>query len=240
MSYCHMPIGLITDVSATALGGILGNFIGKYFSEPLKASLNNIFGTCAMAIGIRLIVKMDNLSAVVLATVLGTILGETLRIEERINAGVSKMVPLFFKDKDVDSSYINTFCAVAVLFSCSGTGWYGVLTEGFTGDGSILITKAILGFFTALIFAATLGRMISVLSIPQLVIYLVLFAFSRMIGPYITPAMIADFSAVGGIVELTTGMRIAGIKRDTKVLNIIPGMLLIFPISALWLRIFGN
>ena len=36
------------------------------------------------------------------------------------------------------------------------------------------------------------------------------------------------------LLELTTGMRIAGIKRDTKVLNLTPAMLLVFPISALW------
>ena len=42
------------------------------------------------------------------------------------------------------------------------------------------------------------------------------------------------YNAVGGVVELATGMRIAGIKRDTKVLNLVPAMLLVFPVSALW------
>ena len=51
--------------------------------------------------------------------------------------------------------------------------------------------------------------------------------------------MIADFSAVGGIVEPATGMRIAGVKRDTKTINLIPAMLLVFPISALWTFLFG-
>ena len=57
--------------------------------------------------------------------------------------------------------------------------------------------------------------------------------------PFVTDTMIADFSAVGGIVELATGMRIAGVKKDTKVINIIPAMILIFPISALWTLLFG-
>lgn len=57
--------------------------------------------------------------------------------------------------------------------------------------------------------------------------------------PLVSQEMIADFSAVGGIVELATGMRIAGVKRDTKTINLIPAMLLVFPISALWTFLFG-
>ena len=89
-------------------------------------------------------------------------------------------------------------------------------------------------FFTAVIFAAALGRVVSLLAAPQLLIFVLLFGVSRLVIPLISAEMLADFSAVGGIVELTTGMRIAGIKRDTKVLNLTPAMLLVFPISALW------
>lgn len=229
-----MPIGMTVDVCALVAGGLLGAVIGKAFSASMKDALNNIFGFCAMAIGIRLIIRMDSLSAVVLAVVLGTMLGEALRLEQRIQRGVMKLAPRLLRGASADAEFINTFCAVAVLFCCSGTGWYGVLSEGFTGDSSILITKAILDFFTAMIFAAVLGRLVSFLAAPQLAIYLVLFGLSRLVVPYVSDAMIADFSAVGGIVELITGMRIAGIKRDIRVINTIPAMLLIFPITALW------
>lgn len=234
-----MPIGLITDVCALVIGGLLGNVIGKRLSEDMKKALNNIFGFCAMAIGIRLIVKMNSLSSVILAAVLGTIVGEALRLERRVNKGVMTIAPKLLKNASADQAFINTFCAVAVLFCCSGTGWYGVLNEGFTGDGSILISKAILDFFTALIFAAVLGKLVSYLAAPQLVIYIVLFSISRLVVPFVTPEMIADFSAVGGIVEFATGMRIAGVKRDTNVINIIPAMILIFPISAFCAQVLG-
>lgn len=235
-----MPIGLITDVCALIAGGLIGTFMGKHFSESLKTALNNIFGFCAMAIGVRLIVRMNSLSSVVLAVVLGTVVGELLHLEAYINKGTAVAAQKFLKHNGQASpSFINTFCAVAVLFCCSGTGWYGVLNEGFTGDSSILITKAILDFFTALIFAAVLGKLVSYLAVPQFIIYVVLFSVSRLVVPFITAEMIADFSAVGGIVELATGMRIAGIKRDTQVINVIPAMILIFPISALWMLLIG-
>ncbi len=234
-----MPVGMITDVASLLIGGLLGGVIGKRLSEGMKAALNNTFGFCAMAIGIRLIVRMNSLSAVVLAVVLGVIVGELLRLEDRVNGGVAALAPKLLKGQAVDEAFISLFCAVAVVFCCSGTGWYGVLNEGFTGDSSILVTKAILDFFTAIIFAAVLGRLVSYIAAPQLLIYIILFSISRLVVPFVTDTMIADFSAVGGIVELATGMRIAGIKKDTKVINIIPAMILIFPISALWTLLFG-
>ncbi len=234
-----MPTGLITDVCSLFLGGLLGSTVGKKLSENMKSMLNSIFGICAMAIGIRLIVKMNSLSAVVLSVVLGAIVGEILHLENRVNNGVKKVAPKILKSADTDAAFISMFCAVAVIFCCSGTGWYGVLNEGFTGDNSILVTKAILDFFTAIIFAAALGKLVSFLAVPQLIIYIILFSVSRIVVPYVSPEMLADFSAVGGIVELATGMRIAGIKRDTPVINIIPAMILVFPISALWTSIFG-
>ena len=236
----HMPVGMLTDVCSLFMGGHFGSILGKRISENLKTALNNIFGFCAMTIGIRLIVKMDSLSVVVLSVVLGVIIGEKLHLEERINSCVRSLAPKLLKGKNaVDYDYISLFCSVAVLLCCSGTGWYGVLNEGFTGDYTILVTKAILDFFTALIFAALLGRLVSFLAIPQLAIYIVLFSISHLVSPYITDRMIADFSAVGGIIELATGMRIAGVKRDPKVMNIVPAMIIVLPISALWAFLFG-
>ena len=234
-----MPVGMIINVRALLIGGLLGGVLGKRISPDLKNSLNNIFGFCAIAIGISLVVKMNALSAVVLAVVLGTILGEVLKIEDRLNGLVSKTAAKMLKGKNVDGAFVNTFCAVSIIFCCSGTGWYGVLTEGFSGDASILLTKSILDFFTAIIFAAVLGNMVASLSVPQMIIYVVLFSVSRLMLPLVSDTMLADFSAVGGVIELATGMRIAGIKKDTKVVNVVPAMILIFPISALWGMLIG-
>ena len=230
-----MPAGLITDVCALGIGGLLGGLFGKRLSAPMKETLNHTFGFCAIFISVTLMVKMHALAPVVLSVVLGAVLGELLHLEDTLQKLFArKFTARFYGGEAPDAARDNTFRAVAVLFCCSGTGWYGALNEGFTGDSSILLTKAILDFFTAVIFAAALGRRVSLLAVPQLLIFLVFFGVSRLVGPLLSPEMLADFSAVGGVVELATGMRIAGIKRDTKVLNLVPAMLLVFPVSALW------
>ena len=234
-----MPVGMVTNVSSLFLGGLLGGILGKHISPSMKQMLNNVFGICAIAIGIKLVVKMDTLAVVVLSVVLGTVVGELLGLEDKVGTLVSKAVPVFLKGKHADAAFVSSFCAVAIIFCCSGTGWYGVLSEGFTGDSSLLLAKSVLDFFSSVIFAAVMGRMVAGLAVPQLAIYLVLFTLSRLVVPVITPRMLADFSAVGGIIEISTGLRISGINRETRVLNMIPAMLLVFPINALWVLLIG-
>ena len=77
------------------------------------------------------------------------------------------------------------------------------------------------------------------LGAPQLFVFMLLFFMSGLVAPYITPDMIADFSAVGGIVTFTAGLRLSRMKTDIKVLNLLPSLPLAFVISALWTALVG-
>lgn len=232
-----MPIGITVNVCATFVGSILGIILGKRLPDNLKHALNNILGIAAISMGIVLIMRQHTLSAVVLAVVLGCVLGELLQLESRINNGVSAIVAKLMQGTNADEAFLIQVSAVVVLFCCGGTGWYGALNEGLTGDGSILITKSILDFVTAVIFGSLLGKIVPVMCIPQAVVYTILFLVSGLIQPYITQEMIADFSAVGGIITLCAGLRLTGIKRDIKVLNLLPALVLVFFVSAGWTAI---
>ncbi|RAZ63923.1 hypothetical protein DK853_44520, partial [Klebsiella oxytoca] len=74
-----------------------------------------------------------------------------------------------------------------------GTGIYGCLDAGMTGDNTILLSKAILDLFTAMVFACSLGAVVSLVAVPQLVIFMLLFYGAKLILPLTTPDMIADF-----------------------------------------------
>lgn len=232
-----MPVGIITDLLSVAIGGFAGSFLGCHLSDELKAGLTNVFAFSSVAMGLTLIVKVHSLSVVILSLVLGTIVGSLLRLESLVEKLVHKTSSLIMGKNVPDEQYLQQFCGVAVLFCASGTGLFGALKEGFTGDGSILITKSILDFFTALIFAAILGRLITLIAIPQAIIYLGLFGISFVIAPVVTPEMLADFSAVGGVIALIAGLRIAGIKKDILIINMLPALAIIMPVSMLWSRL---
>ena len=53
--------------------------------------------------------------------------------------------------------------------------------------------------------------------------------------PYITPVMLNDFKACGGLIMLATGLRMCGI-RPFPIADMLPAMVLVMPFSTLWLR----
>ena len=112
-------------------------------------------------------------------------------------------------------------------------GIFGSIVSGISGDHSILLAKSILDLFTAMIFACSLGMVVSAVAIPQFVIFMALFLLAKVIYPMTTPAMINDFKAVGGLILLATGLRIARI-RDFPIADMIPAMLIVWPISWMW------
>ena len=113
-------IGVIVNVLAVALGGVLGTVFSKKLSTRFTTELNKVFGVCAIGMGISSVPLMQNMPAVILAVVTGI-----------------------------------------VLFCSSGTGIYGCLDAGMTGNATVLLSKSILDFFTAMVFACNLGAVTS-------------------------------------------------------------------------------
>ena len=98
---------------------------------------------------------------------IGSILGELVVLDDRIRKLVTGVVHKLMNGAAADEQFLAQVSAVVILFCCGGTGWYGALNEGLTGDGSILITKSILDFVTACIFGSILGKIVPMLCIPQ-------------------------------------------------------------------------
>lgn len=124
------------------------------------------------------------------------------------------------------------------LFCCSGFGWYSTLTEGITGDPSLLMSKAVLDGFTALIFASTLGAAICAIPLPQCAILLLVFLAGRGLSGVLTPTMFADLSACGGILTMAAGFRVSHIK-SVPLVDLMPSLILVMPFSMLWTALMG-
>lgn len=231
-----MPIGVIVNVLAVLFGGLIGAVLSKRIPERIRTTLPLIFGVASMAMGISSIVKMKLLPVVVLAVIVGTAIGEAIYLEKGIGVLASKArgpVEALFKSQSDDPDFLSQFISIVVLFCASGTGIFGALQSGMTGDHTILFTKSILDFFTAMIFATSLGYLVATICIPQFVVLIVLFIAARFIMPVTTPNMLSDFTACGGVLMLATGLRIAGIK-SFPIANMLPAMVLVMPFSYLW------
>ena len=237
-----MPIGVIVNALSIMIGGLLGAVLGNRLTDDFKEKINMIFGCCSMAMGVSAIVQMQNMPAVVFSVILGTTIGLSIHLGDLITRAGGAMQRLVSKFIKPDSSKISredfdaALLTVIVLFCASGTGIYGSLVEGMSGDNSVLIAKSVLDLFTALIFACTLGAVVSFVAVPQLVFFLILFSLGGVIIPHTTPAMISDFRACGGFLMLATGFRMIKVKMF-PVADMIPAMVLVMPISWFWVSV---
>lgn len=234
-----MPIGVFVNVVPVVLGGLFGALAGHKLPASLKTELNVVFGVCSMGIGISSIVLMKNMPAVIFAVVVGTAVGLACRLGLAIRRGAEWMqkpiARLFHSGQGSVSreEFSSSLVTLVVLFCASGTGIYGTLTSGMTGDHTILIAKSVLDLFTAAVFACNLGVVVSAVAVLQLIVFLALFFCAKLIFPLTTPDMIDDFKACGGILMLATGFRMAKIK-EFPVADMIPAMILVMPVSWLW------
>ncbi|KAF1304984.1 MULTISPECIES: DUF554 domain-containing protein [Enterococcus] len=236
-----MPTGVIINALSVVFGGLAGGFLGNKLSEKFKTEITMIFGVCSMGMGIFAIAPMKYMPAVIFALVIGTGIGLAIHLGEYINKGamlMQKPISKLFPNENLTMSheeFINTLVTVIVLFCASGTGIYGSLDAGMTGDSTILISKSILDFFTAAIFACNLGYVVSVIAIPQFLIFYVLFLAAKFVFPLTTPDMIFDFKACGGFLMLATGFRMVKLKMF-PIADMIPAMILIMPLSWIWVN----
>ncbi|MBQ7860208.1 MAG: DUF554 domain-containing protein [Faecalibacterium sp.] len=227
-----MPVGVLTLCSCVLLGSILGCLFGRYVPQTTRDYLNTLLGFSGMALGINSIVKATAMSPVILAVVVGSALGELCGLERRVTALASKALKALPLRPGPDFD-MERYITAVVLFCFSGLGFYGTLLEAMSGDPSILLSKSVLDFCTALVFAITLGAATALITAPMLCILLLTFALGSWVAPLTTPAMLQDFMACGGVLTLAAGLRISGIKR-TPVTNMIPSLILALPLSWLW------
>ena len=155
-----MPVGIIVNSLSIALGGVLGAMAGHKLKEELKGSLELVFGLCSMGMGISSIILMENMPAVIFAVILGTAVGVSIHLGAAINRGgvcmqraISKVIKNETSGLPEEES-ISMLVTIIVLFCASGTGIYGPMVSGMSGDHTILISKSILDLFTAAAAAA--------------------------------------------------------------------------------------
>ncbi|MFV0559425.1 MAG: DUF554 domain-containing protein [Enterococcus sp.] len=234
-----MPIGIIINVGSVFFGGILGAILGEKLDDHFKSELMTVFGVCSMGMGIASIAPMKNMPAVIFALVIGTAIGLAIHLGQLIDKGavlMQKPIAKILPNQKVGMSeeeFLATLVTIIVLFCASGTGIYGSLASGMTGDSTILISKSVLDFFTAVVFACNLGLVVSVVALPQAIFFLILFVLAKFIFPLTTPTMITDFKACGGFLMLATGFRMVKIKMF-PVADMIPAMVLVMPLSWIW------
>lgn len=238
-----MPVGIVCVSAAVVLGSVLGTLFGKHIPEMLKERALIFTGMACSGGAIVSISGMKSGGAVAFAIIFGGVIGEALKLEKGFSKCISNLeriltdrIVLIRKD-EVYLKNRDMLITITALLCVSGTGIYGAMLEGMTGETHVLMLKTLLDFSSAIIFSCTFGYIVGVLSIPQFIVHMLFFLLAKLLLPFVTPYMLADFSACGGIIMFATGFRVAKIK-DIPIGNMLPALVLIAPLSYLWNLVF--
>ncbi len=236
--------GPLLNSAAVLVGGCFGVIFARFIPRRLQEGLPAAFAMISIAMGIAMIVKVQQLPAVAIAIILGLAIGELCYIEKgvqklgnAIQSNLARIIPAH-NHTMTREQYNQNFTALIVLFCAGGTGVVGALTEGISGDYQLLLVKSFLDLFASMIFATTFGAAVISISIPQLLVQGSLFLSASLIMPYMNDMTFGDFSACGGIIMIAVGLSIARIKL-LAVVNFLPALVIIIPISIYWQEFFG-
>ncbi len=213
-------LGTIVNVVLIIMGSIIGSVFKRGMKDAYQDILMQGMGLAVTALGVYAISKhMPNSQYPVLFIVslaLGGVIGEKLNMEERFKTLVSK----------ISKGNLAEGLSTAVLLFCIGTlSIVGPIESALNGNQTYLFTNAILDFVTSIVLAASFGIGIALSAIVLFCWQGFLFVSAGAVAGHITPELLTEISVIGGVLILSSGLSILGLKKF-RTMNLIPALLI--------------
>ena len=126
------------------------------------------------------------------------------------------------------------FVSASLLFCVGAMGIVGALSDGLTGDASVLYTKAMLDGGASILFAASMGVGVLFAAVPVLLYEGAITLGATALSPFFTEAMLAETNGVGGVLVLAIGLNLLEIT-ELRIANFMPAIFVLFALVALGL-----
>jgi uncharacterized protein len=219
-------LGALVNGACILIGSILGRFL-QHIPEKIKETVMSGIGLAVMVLGLQMGFKSDNFLVVILSIVGGAVLGEWMNLEGRLNS-LGNWIERRMKAKE-GTSISQGFVTATLIFGIGAMAIIGALDSGIRNDHDVLITKAIIDGFTALVLASTLGIGVLFSAFPIILYEGLMAIFSRQINTMVPTALMDSFilemTATGGVMILAIGLNIIGVTK-IRVANLLPGIMI--------------
>jgi uncharacterized membrane protein YqgA involved in biofilm formation len=232
-------IGTIINAATVLVGGGLGVALGARLPERMRETVMHGLGLVTLVVGIDLALSTRNILIPMGSVLVGAILGEWLRIDlglERLSERLRQRVSRRLKHASM-AHFTEGFITASLVFCVGPLTVLGSIQDGLSGDYSLLAIKSMLDGFAALAFASSLGVGVLFSVLTVLVYQGGLTLLAGVAQQALNDAMIAEMSAVGGIMIIAIGLLLLDLKR-IRVANMLPG-LAIAPLVVALLQALG-
>lgn len=228
-------LGTIVNSIAIIGGSILGILLRNGIKDEYKSTIMDGIGLSVVIIGIIGGIKSENIILVIASIVIGGLIGEVIGIEKKLDNLGDKLQKSFAKG---DSNFTKGFVTSSLVYCIGAMAIIGALESGIQGNHETLFAKSILDGISAIIFGSTLGIGVTFSAIPVFLYQGTITLLSNSIKDILTPEVINEMSAVGGILIMAIGINILEIKK-IKIGNLLPAVFVpliyyVFTLIIMW------
>ena len=196
-------VGTLFNTFAVAVGASAGLALGARWSSELKDKMFVVLGLFTLAIGSMMALETAQHIDLFLALVFGTLLGHSLKLQVRLSR--------LTQPKD-GATAGRGFVEAMILFCLGSMTLVGCMEDGLLHKPNLLFIKGTMDLISSAFLAATLGRGVLWSAVGVLVFQGGLTLAFGFMGQGMSPALIQELSALGGILMLGIGFQLLGVR----------------------------
>ncbi len=232
--------GTLINIAAVLIGGAIGALVGKRLPERLRETVLWALGLFVIALGVKLTLESQNALITLGSVLVGGVLGEWWQIEGLLQRFGRWLEGRFARSATSEGTarFIKGFVSASLVFCVGPMTILGSIQDGLTGDFQLLAIKSLLDGFAALAFAASLGVGVLFSAVVILIYQGGLTLLAAQAQSLLTAPMIAEMTAVGGLLMMAIGVGSLLELRPIRVANYLPA-LVIAPVIVAVLRALG-
>lgn len=223
--------GTVINSVAIILGGFIGLLIKNGLKDRFKTIIMQGISLSVITTGLMGALKSENFLLVIISIVIGSVIGEGINIDNKLNTLGNCLESKFGRR---DTEFSKGFVTASLIFCVGAMAIMGALESGLTGSHQTLFVKSALDGVSSIIFASTFGIGVIFSSISVFIYQGVITMLASIIKPFLTPNIINEMSAIGGILIMGIGINVLELKR-INVANMLPAIfipLIYFAIKA--------
>jgi uncharacterized membrane protein YqgA involved in biofilm formation len=224
--------GTIVNVIAIFVGCSMGFILKSKFPDKIGKVVMQALGLASLLIGVQMALKTNNILLVIFSLVIGGVIGEVIGIEEGLER-FGERVKLKFKSNDTSERFVEGFVTASLLYCVGSMAIMGALKEGLSGNPDILYAKSLMDGVTSLAFTAAMGIGVLFSVIPVFLYQGGITLLSRLIKDFLSPEIINEMTAVGGILIVGIGFGLLEIRK-IKIGNLLPAILVAALLAAIF------
>ncbi len=219
----HVPVsGSVLNAAAIVLGGLAGLLLHSRLSQRFITITFQGLGLFTLFLGFLMAQRTQSVLIMVFSIVGGSLLGEWFDLDKRLNR-LAEWTKAKIRSKN--EKFTEGFVAASLLFCVGSMAILGAIEEGMGEYPRLFITKSFMDLMASAAMGASLGVGVVFSAFPVLVYQGSLTLLAEGVQRVMSPQVIEEVSAVGGLMLLGIGLAILEIKR-VKVINMLPALLL--------------